>query len=211
MSFLTDVLANEPPNRATGDAAYSNVGYTAAALMMEKVTGKSWELLIVAEIFRPLFLMPAAFGWPATKTTPHQPYGHTRRGGRQIPQPLDDSYMLPVALWPAGAVNMSIGALASYAEDHLRGLRGERALLTDSSYARIHRTLSGEPSGYTLGWGVRADPRWGSVHYGAGSGGTFFVRIMIVPQANVAIVVAANSGDAGAATREVVETILNNL
>ena len=46
------------------------------------------------------------------------------------------------------------------------------------------------------------------VHYGAGSGGTFFVRILIVPDFDTAIVVASNSGDAAAATRAVLDTVL---
>jgi CubicO group peptidase (beta-lactamase class C family) len=208
LAFLTEVLSAEPPNRASGDAAYSNVGYTAAALMMERAAGESWEELMRMHLFRPLGLTHVGFGWPATKVTPREPRGHVRRGGRSTAQPLDDSYMLPVALWPAGAVNSSIGDLARYAADHLRGLRGETALLPRSAYEKLHRTLSGEPEGFTLGWGVRQDPRWGTAHYGAGSGGTFFVRILIVPDRDIAIVVASNSGDAAAATRSVVDALL---
>jgi CubicO group peptidase (beta-lactamase class C family) len=209
LAFLTEVLSGEPPNRGSGDAAYSNVGYTAAALMMERATGESWEGLIRKRLFLPLGLRHVGFGWPATRDTPEQPRGHVRRNGRLTPQPLDDSYMLPVALWPAGAVNSSIGDLARYAADHLKGLRGEKALLPRSAYEKLHRTVSGEPQGFTLGWGVRRDPRWGTVHYGAGSGGTFFVRILIVPDFDVAIVVASNSGDAAAATRGVLDRILD--
>jgi CubicO group peptidase (beta-lactamase class C family) len=207
LRFLRQVLASEPPNRGSGDAAYSNVGYTAAALMMERATGKSWEQLIRTRLFEPLALVQVGFGWPATRETPNQPRGHGR-AGRATAQPLDDSYLLPVALWPAGAVNSSIGDLARYAADHLKGLRGEEALLPSAVYQRLHRTLSGEAQGFTLGWGVRSDPRWGRVHYGAGSGGTFFTRILIVPELDVAIVAASNSGDAAAATRDVVDTVL---
>ena len=60
----------------------------------------------------------------------------------------------------------------------------------------------------TLGWGVRSDPRWGTVHFGSGSGGTFFVRIVIVPGRDLAVVVASNSGEAADATRDVVEALL---
>jgi CubicO group peptidase (beta-lactamase class C family) len=211
LAFLTEVLGAEWPNRATGDAAYSNVGYTAAALMMERATGESWEELMQTRLFRPLGLRHVAFGWPATPATRDQPRGHVRRSGRLTPQLLDDSYMLPVVLWPAGAVNSSIGDLARYTADHLKGLRGEKALLGPFAYEKLHRTLSGDPQGFTLGWGVRHDPRWGTVHYGAGSGGTFFVRILIVPDLNVAIVVASNSGEAGAATRAVVDTVLHTV
>ena len=207
LTFLREVLSNEPPNPGAGDAAYSNVGYTAAALMLERATGESWEALMRTRIFAPLGLEHVGFGWPATSATPDQPRGHVRDNGRLRAQPLDDSYVLPAALWPAGAVNASIGDLARYAGDHLRGLRGEAALLPASAYQKLHRTLTGERQGFTLGWGVRTDPRLGTVHYGAGSGGTFFVRILIVPDDNVAIVVASNSGDAAAATRSVADTL----
>ena len=208
LAFLTEVLATEPPNHGSGDGAYSNVGYTAAAVMMERASGASWEALMRTRLFAPLGLEHFGFGWPATRDTPDQPRGHVRRNGRVTAQPLDDAYVLPVALWPAGAVNSSIGDLARYATDHLRGLRGETALLPASAYQKLHRTLANQPQGFTLGWGIRRDPRWGTVHYGAGSGGTFFVRILLVPDRDIAIVVASNSGDAVAASRSVADTLL---
>lgn len=208
LAFLAEVLSSEPPNRASGDAAYSNVGYTAAATMMERATGEPWERLLMERLVKPLGMASVGFGWPATARTPEQPRGHLRTAGKVVAQPLDDSYMLPVALWPAGAVNSSLGDLALYAADHLNGLRGRQALLPRAAYERLHRTLSGEMAGFTLGWGVREDPRWGVVHYGSGSGGTFFVRIVIVPDLDAAVVVASNSGEAAGATREVIDSLL---
>lgn len=209
LAFLRSVLSSEPPNTASGDAAYSNVGYTAAAAMMERATGEPWERLLMERLVKPLGMASVGFGWPATARTPEQPRGHLRSSaGQVVAQPLDDSYVLPVVFWPAGAVNSSIGDLARYAADHLNGLRGRRALLPRADYERLHRTLSGEAAGFTLGWGVRKDPKRGVVHYGAGSGGTFFVRIFIVPDLDTAIVVASNSGEAAAATREVIDTLL---
>jgi len=210
-AFLTQVLSSEAPNRGTGDEAYSNAGYTVAALILEKATGESWEQLLRTRLFQPLGMEHVGFGWPATRDSPEQPRGHLRRDGRVEPQPLDDSYLLPVALWPAGAVNGSIGNLARYAADHLRGLRGEKALLSSASYQKLHHTLDGKAEGFTLGWGVRSELEWGTVHYGAGSGGTFFTRILIVPQRDVAIVVASNSGEAARATREVLDTLLHRV
>jgi CubicO group peptidase (beta-lactamase class C family) len=210
-AFLTQVLSSEPPNLGTGDDAYSNAGYTAAALMLERATGESWEQLIRTRLFQPLGLVQVGFGWPATLESPQQPSGHLRTGGRLEAQPLDDSYLLPVALWPAGAVNSSVGDLARYAADHLRGLRGKKALLSAASYQKLHRTLDGKAQGFTLGWGVRTDSEWGIVHYGAGSGGTFFTRIIIVPERDIAIVVASNSGDAAKATRDVLDNLLRQI
>lgn len=211
LAFLADVLSSEPPNEGTGDAAYSNAGYTAAAAMMERASGESWEDLVLQRLARPLGMTRVGFGWPATSSTPEQPRGHYRDGGELVEQPLDDAYVLPMALWPAGAVNSSIGDLARYAADHLNGLRGRPALLPRDAYERLHSTLTGDPEGFTLGWGVREDERWGTVHYGAGSGGTFFVRIVIVPDQDVAVVVASNSGEAAAATREIANALLADL
>ena len=208
LAFLSEVLAVEEPNDATGDAAYSNVGYTAAAAMLERATGESWEDLVRSRLTQPLGMTSVGFGWPASSRTPEQPRGHFRQNGELVEQPLDDSYLLPVALWPAGAVHSSIGDLGRYAADHLNGLLGRKALLPRGAYDRLHRTLTGADQGFTLGWGVRRDARWGVLHYGAGSGGTFFVRIAIAPEHDRAVAVASNSGEAAAATREVIESLL---
>ena len=208
LAFLSEVLASEAPNDAVGEAAYSNVGYTAAAAMLERATGESWEDLIQDRLTRPLGMTSVGFGWPASSRAPDQPRGHFRRNGELVEQPLDDSYLLPVALWPAGAVHGSISDLGRYAADHLNGLLGRKALLPRASYEKLHRTPTGAEEGFTLGWGVRRDARWGVLHYGAGSGGTFFIRIAIAPEHDIAVVAASNSGEAAAATKEVIESLL---
>jgi CubicO group peptidase (beta-lactamase class C family) len=199
LAFLEQVLA-ERPNNATGDGAYSNAGYAAAGAMLESTAGQSWEDLIRRELAEPLEMTTVGFGYPATVAAPNQPRGHARSDGTTVELPLDDTRQLAVCLWPAGAVHCSIGDLARYAADHLNGLRGDPALLPPALYERLHRHR-GE-SVFTLGWGTSVDQRWGVTHFGAGSGGWFFVRIVIVPQHDAAVVMASNSGDAGRATRD---------
>jgi CubicO group peptidase (beta-lactamase class C family) len=208
LAFLAEVLETETPNHGSGNDAYSNVGYTAAAALVERAAGAPWEELVRRELARPLGMKSLGFGYPATAETPNQPRGHSRSDGRTVELPLDESRQLPVCLWPAGAVHCSIGDLALYAADHLNGLRGRRALLPQAMYRRLHRPLHGGVEGFTLGWGVRHDDRWGVTHFGAGSGGWFFVRIQIVPESDVAVVAASNSGQAGDATKELVTELL---
>jgi CubicO group peptidase (beta-lactamase class C family) len=208
LAFLADVLGKEEPNSGSGNDAYSNVGYVAAGAMIERAAGASWEDLLRREIARPLGMKNVGFGYPATTKTPNQPRGHSESDGRIVELPLDESRQLAVCLWPAGAVHGSIGDLALYAADHLNGLRGRRALLPRAMYERLHRIPGGGNSGFTLGWGVRPDPRWGVTHFGAGSGGWFFVRIVIVPAHHAAVVAASNSGLAGDATRELCTELL---
>jgi CubicO group peptidase (beta-lactamase class C family) len=199
LAFLEQVLA-ERPNYATGDGVYSNAGYVAVGAMLESSAGQSWEDLIRRELARPLGLTTVGFGYPATVAVPNQPRGHARSGRTTVELPVDEARQLAVCLWPAGAVHCSIGDLATYAADHLSGLRGRSALLPSAYYERLHRRR-GE-SVFTLGWGITRDPRWGVTHFGAGSGGWFFVRIVIVPEHDAAVVIASNSGNAGRATRE---------
>jgi hypothetical protein len=75
-------------------------------------------------------------------------------------------------------------------------------------YQRLHRPLDGGDHGFTLGWGVRADARWGATHFGSGSGGWFFARIQIVPEHDAAVVAVSNSGLAARATRELIDDLL---
>ncbi|HEV2855180.1 MAG TPA: serine hydrolase domain-containing protein [Thermoanaerobaculia bacterium] len=209
LAFLAEVLGSEEPNDKAGEAAYSNLGYTAAGAMVERAAGVPWEELVRRELARPLGMKNLGFGYPATAETPDQPRGHSESDGRVVELPLDDSHQLAVCLWPAGAVHCSIGDLARYAADHLNGLLGRRALLPQAMYLRLHRPLGGGHEGFTLGWGVRSDERWGVTHFGAGSGGWFFVRIVIVPEHDTAVVAASNSGQAAAATKELVTELLD--
>ena len=199
LAFLEQALG-ERPNYATGDGAYSNAGYAAVGAMIELAAGQSWEDLVRRELAEPLGLTTAGFGYPATVATPDRPRGHARSGRTIEVLPLDGTRELAACLWPAGTVHCSIGDLARYAADHLGGLRGRPALLPPAYYERLHRRRGESP--FTLGWGTGRDPRWGTTHFGAGSGGWFFVRIVIVPERDAAVVIASNSGAAGRATRD---------
>jgi CubicO group peptidase (beta-lactamase class C family) len=208
LAFLREALSTEKPNDGVGNAAYSNAGYSAAGAMVERAAGASWEELMRRELARPLGMKSLGFGYPATTETPNQPRGHSERDGRSVELSLDPLRQLAVCLWPAGAAHCSIGDFALYAADHLNGLRGRRALLPQSIYQRLHRPLGGGDSGFTLGWGVRPDERWGGTHFGAGSGGWFFAQIKIVPDHDVAVVAASNSGLAADATKELIAELL---
>ena len=208
LAFLEEVLATEAPNRGSGDDAYSNVGYAAVGAMVEQTGGAAWEDLLQRDLASPLGMKSLGFGYPSTAATPNQPRGHAEINGRVVELPLDESRELAVCLWPAGAVHCSIGDLARYAADHLNGLRGRRALLPQALYDRIHRPLDSGANGFTLGWGIRHDERWGALHFGSGSGGWFFVRIVVVPENDAAVVVASNSGQAADATRALYTELL---
>jgi CubicO group peptidase (beta-lactamase class C family) len=207
LAFLKQVLATEPPNPGTGNNAYSNAGYALVGAMLERAADRSWERLIKERLFLPLHFKGAVFGWPATPQHPDQPRGHWREEGGQVQQqPLDHPFLVP-CLWPAGAVSGTIDDFALYAKDHLDGLLGRKALLKPETYRRLHTTLNGDKEGFTLGWGVRSDPELGTVHFGAGSGGTYWAQIALFPEHDVAVVVLSNSGGAGPAAGETIRDL----
>ena len=47
---MLDVIADKPAYPTGKKYEYSNVGYTIAAAMAEKVTGDTWENLVTREI-----------------------------------------------------------------------------------------------------------------------------------------------------------------
>jgi CubicO group peptidase (beta-lactamase class C family) len=66
-----------PPQSAPGTAfAYSNVNFVAAGLMLEVVTGQSWETLVTERLFGPLGMTHAGFGSPGTAGQVDAPWGH---------------------------------------------------------------------------------------------------------------------------------------
>jgi len=73
------VLAEKPKYPPGQKYAYSNVGYTIAGAMAEKVAGDTWEDLMKREVFEPLKITEAGFGPPrSTDKTLEQPRGHRK-------------------------------------------------------------------------------------------------------------------------------------
>ncbi|MEM7205181.1 MAG: serine hydrolase domain-containing protein [Planctomycetota bacterium] len=207
-AFVAAVLQEEPNGTPGATFDYSNAGYAIAAHIAERTTGKTWETLMRDEVFGPLELETAEFGWPASPARPTQPQGHTVEGESLTPEGLEAE---PVGgfLAPAGDVCMSMGDLGRFARAHLRGLAGEDGLLTAATVRTLH-TAPKATGGMVYACGWMLEERDGLIaHVHAGSGGTFYVSMELYPEHDVAIVVAAN-----AATAEVlggIEAVLTAL
>ena len=129
---------------------YSNVGYTIAGAIIEKVTGTSWEEAIRKELFVPLGMTSAGFGGTGTPGIIDQPWPHTGDGK---PTPANGPEVdNPAVISPAGRVHCSLGDWAKFVADHIRGDQGKPALLKPATYKALHTPLKGES--YGKGWGV---------------------------------------------------------
>jgi CubicO group peptidase (beta-lactamase class C family) len=214
------VLDLEPEFAPGSRHSYSNVGWAVVGHLVERVTRESFETLLAQRVFAPLGMRGAQIGaWPASLEDPDQPRGHyvspTEVGPRS--QPLDDAYVFPAWMNPAGGVHCTIGDLAAYAQDQLSGLGGSGRLLPHSGYLRLHSVqdrvdvremyaasakalaeiygteLGGEQN-VGFGWAL-ADVDGGTLSACDGSGGTFFARMLIYPPLNAAFVGVTNAGD----------------
>src|SRR3954469_13672704 len=101
-SEVARLLVSESPLFEPGtDNAYSNGGYTVAAVMLEEVTGVNWEVLLQSWLAEPLSI-ELGFGWP-----PDLP-GHYECEGRLVRHDQADGYCVPTSIAPAGDVNATI-------------------------------------------------------------------------------------------------------
>lgn len=183
---------------------YSNAGYSLAAAMAERTTGRAWEALMQKHVFDRLGLSSAGFGWPAA-THPSQPWGHEEDGESDLPHDPIGEYQLPIFLAPAGDLHMSVEDLARYAQAHLAGLQGRSAWLRHETFLKLHTPVADRTdhssfagTAYSLGWNIRpaaARPGEG-LSYHTGGAGTFIAEVRIDPHQNFATVVLTNAGGA---------------
>lgn len=165
---------------------YSNAGYSVATLMLEKVSGKSWEDLC-NEILKTHLDIDFVFGWP-NRNAQNQPYGHWIENGKIVPVNPNVEYDLSL-VEPAGDLSMNIENYTKFIQLNLKGLSKENDFLKPNTYNFLH-TSKDE---YAIGWGNYAkNGKQISEH--AGSDGTFFCYAQIDRENLIGYVVIVNSG-----------------
>lgn len=184
--FIQAVL-REPPRAAPGTKMiYSNQGYAIVGAMLEKLAGRSWETLIKERLFKPLGMTSAGFGPPGTRGRVDEPWGHTRKLGKAVPEQSDN----PPAIAPAGRVHCSLDDLARYAIVHLEGER-KGGLLKPETFRKLHTApASGD---YACGWAVvERDWAGGKALTHAGSNTMWYLVMWLAPEKNFAVIAATN-------------------
>jgi D-alanyl-D-alanine carboxypeptidase len=163
---------------------YSNAGYSIAALMLEKVSGKSWEQL-TKEIMETKMKVNIEFGWP-NKLNGNQPYGHWIENGTLKALSPDIEYNLALGE-PAGDICMTLPDYARFIQFNLQGLLGMDNILKAKTYDFLHFGLND----YSIGWAnVNESDKQISEH--SGSAGTFFCYTLIDKRGKLAYIIVAN-------------------
>lgn len=214
------VLNLKPFVKPKTKAVYSNVGWAVAGFIIDNISGRSYEDLLQQKIFNPLQMVNVKIGgWPASEKEPLQPRGHYPGEKSPKPQELNDDYIFPDWMNPAGGVHCSILDYALFAKDNLSGLNGRGQILTKESYKKIHSVQEvssmkdmyigtnqdGEGT-FGYGWGL-APVENDYISLADGSGGTFYARLVIYPPLNVAFCGFTNCGNGAAALDKTIERI----
>jgi CubicO group peptidase (beta-lactamase class C family) len=209
-------------NKAGTAFLYSNMGYVVAGVMAERVSGKTWEELVMERIFVPLGLKTAGFGPQASLGKTDAPVGHEIRDGKPKPMLAGPNGDNPVVIGPAGTSHMSVLDFAAWAGWNAgEGKRGP-ALVRPETLKRLHTPViamppkkdaaPGTPSRgkYGLGWG-EIDYDWASrpLLYHGGSNGKNLAHILLDPAQDFGMVLVTNvaSRDADRAFSELEEAL----
>jgi D-alanyl-D-alanine carboxypeptidase len=185
-------LLRQAPGKV-GEFLYSNFGYVVAGVMIEKVTGQPWEVVIRKRLFEPLKMSSCGFGAPATRGQMDEPWGHHREGGRLVPEPPGPKADNPPSLGPAGTVHCGLRDWAKFAQMHLDGGRGKATLVSVATMAKLHTAWPG--GDYALGWGIRGKGDE-TVLAHDGSNTMFLARIWLMPAKNAGVLAVTNvAGD----------------
>src|SRR5207237_9486314 len=92
------------------------MGYILAGAMLERVSGKTWEELIVERVFNPLELKSAGLGPQSTLGRIDAPLGHVPLPDGMLKPMLAGPYGdNPELLGPAGTAHLSVLDLATRA------------------------------------------------------------------------------------------------
>jgi len=210
--FIKQVLKYDPnPLFEHPDDRYSNAGYIAAAIMLEKATTKTWEDLIV-EMSDNLEL-GIHIGWP-DDSNPNQPLGHIKPkewlidiDKEMIPLPYVlkkyhyfNQYILLCS--PSGHLSIALPNFLEYLRLNINGLNGENNYLKAETYKELFHMYPD----YSCGW--MNENYYTPCFHHKGSAGTFNSIAIIVPDKKVGIVIMMNAAN-GDAINELAELLIN--
>jgi CubicO group peptidase (beta-lactamase class C family) len=191
---------------------YSNVGYVIAAAAAEHVTGKSWEDLMTAMLFKPLGMTTAGFGPMASGVEVNEPWQSEYINGQILSLPPDSISLVPV-LFPAGFVHLSVPDWAKFITMQLEGENGGSTLLGADNFKILHTAPFND--GYALGWFVQPYYLWtgGKILSHGGDTTTDHADVWMVVSAksNFAVLVTTNINDPANKAEMNLENLINIL
>jgi CubicO group peptidase (beta-lactamase class C family) len=183
---------------------YSNTGYTLAALIVKRVSGKSLRDFADERMFRPLGMTRTHFHDDYTMLVPGRTSAYAPRGdGWRVSIPNFDTY-------GATSLYTTVGDLLKWEANFDSLTVGDRAMFTEMETRA--RLTNGDTTGYGLGLAIGEYRGARTVGHGGADAGyrSYVVRY---PQHGVAIAIACNAATAntGALAQGVADAVLGGV
>ncbi|GAA4464951.1 hypothetical protein GCM10023093_16320 [Nemorincola caseinilytica] len=176
------------PQPTTDSINFSNLGYIAAGLMLEKATGRSYEQL--AGDLGERIGMPVAYGRPNARDS-NATCGHDASLRPEVTGNNDHKLSWLLA---AGNINCTLPAYVKFIQEHLRGMQGRSHLLSRSEFDML---LFGR-SRFAVGWFHTTDTAGRHYAYNIGNPGTFLSKVYVFPGSDRAFIILTNAQTADA-------------
>ena len=206
--WLIEQWSKQPLESQPGSKfAYSNMGYTIAGAMVERVGGKTWDELVTERIFIPFQMKTAGLGPQASLGKIDAPLGHSIIDGKLKAFLAGPNCDVPSLIGPAGIVHMSILDFARWGGWNAGQGKRAPALVKQETIRKLHTPVvtlparKNAPPGtpprgkYALGWGELAVD-WAPypLYYHGGSNGMNIAHIWLDIKEDLAIVIVTNIG-----------------
>jgi len=170
---------------------YSNLGYVLAGFIVEEVTGRSWEELVLEELAAPLGLESLGFGAPSEEGAP---WGHRDLFlfKRKI-SPQGEITDNPPWLGPAGTIHLNLRDLLRWGQAQIAACEGEpNSILSAASCQEMRKVVA---ENYGLGWVIETDKEAPYIWHN-GSNSMWYAKLVVFKEHDLVLVAATNVFDA---------------
>jgi len=191
--FLSKTLLENKVTVPQGSFLYSIGGFTVAGTMLELATNKTFEQLMMEELFIPLGMDGCGFG-PTTvddSLPPVQPWGHLADNWAINIEPVKPGPYANVAspMIPDGGLHCNLDSWKNYLIAHITS---DEDFLPKDQWDHIHTPVT---SGfYGFGWFIdRSNPEIGTVLQHGGTDGHNFAQCYILPKFQIGVNIGVNN------------------
>ncbi len=212
---------------------YQNTCIVAAGMLVEEMTGKTWEEFVKKEIFEPLGMTRSTFYVDAIEAdanhaTPYdRPTPVELQGIREIPFIKSDREDMAKGIGapygPAGSIMSTVNDMLKWVQFNLNnGKVGDKQLISEAAMKEMHKAnmLMSEPLlmpckemdffSYGMGWFVETYRGHVMVEHGGNING-FSALVTMIPDQKLGVVTLTNfndSFDTYATTYEIIDRVL---
>lgn len=177
---------------------YNNLMFMTAGVLVERLSGKTWETFTRENILQPLGMNNSCFSVHDMEKSENAALGYLTKSGKNILMP----YRVIDPMGPAGSINSNTTEMLKWVELHLNeGKSSGRQLISASEINRVHEPhmlmIDGHATpeisnpAYGLGWFTYHYRNLSVVEHGGNIDG-FSALVFMVPEKQFGMVVLCN-------------------